>query len=748
MSLVDLRRSVLPPARLASIPGLAVWEWDVVSNRLAWSDAQKQLYGVGGDPERGEIDFLNTVHPDDRTRVEAEIVAFLASGQAFDHRFRIVRPDGTVRHILDRGVIERGPDGAAERLFGINIDITAEIEASLVARRAESQREALTGLGETLRNLTDFAHVDVLGASIVGRSLDLIRCGFALASDGGKHAVIKRDWVRDASIRSGAGSYRASDYGHFLDPLLQGETVAIADLAADPRTSRVAAVWAEWDVRAVAFVPLLRNGELVAYMFLHSGQPRVWSIADLGFVKTVADRIWAAYEKSAAQRDALAVFNAVDQMIWIARPDGYHEHYNDRWYEFTGVEPGSTDGEMWNGMLHPDDQDRARARWQHSLRTGTPYEIEYRLRHRSGEYRWVLGRARPLSDLDGQIIRWYGTCTDIHDAKLKEAELRRATALLELIGNSTPDLIYAKDREGRIIHVNEAAARLHGRSRDDILGRTDRELWVSENEADAYVANDRRVLVDGETIEVDETHVGAHGVSRTFRSVKAPIRAPDGTVVGLVGHSSDVSEQRRQEERERLLTREVDHRAKNLLAVVLALVRMTRDDDPTKIRDKLLGRLMSLSRTHSLLSASRWEGASVRAMLEEELSPFLAAAQRVELDGVAISLSPPAAQALSMVLHELATNSAKYGALSVEGGALTVRWDKEAPTGAFSLEWSESGGPAVMPPSASAGFGSLLIRSIAERQLKGSVDYDWRPQGLCVRLFIPRLEQAAEEAER
>jgi PAS domain S-box-containing protein len=101
-------------------------------------------------------------------------------------------------------------------------------------------------------------------------------------------------------------------------------------------------------------------------------------------------------------------------MIWVTRPDGYHEWYNRRWYEFTGVPEGSTDGDAWNGLFHADDQARARARWQHSLDTGESYEIEYRLRHRSGEYRWVLGRAMPIRDERGEIERWFGTCTDIH----------------------------------------------------------------------------------------------------------------------------------------------------------------------------------------------------------------------------------------------------------------------------------------------------------------------------------------------
>lgn len=110
--------------------------------------------------------------------------------------------------------------------------------------------------------------------------------------------------------------------------------------------------------------------------------------------------------------------DAMPQMVWSTLPDGYHDYYNARWYEFTGMPQGSTDGEGWNGMFHPDDQDLAWQRWRQSLATGDPYEIEYRLRHKSGLYRWTLGRALPLRDPQGMIVRWIGTCTDIHEQKL------------------------------------------------------------------------------------------------------------------------------------------------------------------------------------------------------------------------------------------------------------------------------------------------------------------------------------------
>jgi PAS domain S-box-containing protein len=121
-----------------------------------------------------------------------------------------------------------------------------------------------------------------------------------------------------------------------------------------------------------------------------------------------------------------AIANSIDQLIWATQPDGYHDYYNQRWYEYTGVPEGSTDGEAWNDMFHPDDQEHAWGVWRHSLATGEPYHIEYRLRHRSGEYRWVLGRAQPVRDEEGRIKRWFGTCTDIHDLRQAQDALRES----------------------------------------------------------------------------------------------------------------------------------------------------------------------------------------------------------------------------------------------------------------------------------------------------------------------------------
>ncbi|KGQ18728.1 PAS domain S-box protein [Lysobacter dokdonensis DS-58] len=144
----------------------------------------------------------------------------------------------------------------------------------------------------------------------------------------------------------------------------------------------------------------------------------------------VTDRESALDALRVSEQRFRTVAEMIPQMVWSTLPDGYHDYYNPQWYAYTGVPEGSTDGEAWNGMFHPDDQARAWERWRHSLATGAPYEIEYRLRHRSGEYRWVLGLALPIRDASGAIVRWMGTCTDINEQKLVQEALSRSEMLL------------------------------------------------------------------------------------------------------------------------------------------------------------------------------------------------------------------------------------------------------------------------------------------------------------------------------
>ncbi|GEP06801.1 hypothetical protein MOX02_48390 [Methylobacterium oxalidis] len=156
-------------------------------------------------------------------------------------------------------------------------------------------------------------------------------------------------------------------------------------------------------------------------------------------------RIEERLRESEAKFQTIA--DSIDQMVWSTQTDGYHDYYNQRWYDFTGVPAGSTDGEEWEDIVHPDDRERTWTLWREALAAGEPYRIEYRLRHHTGQYRWALGRALPMRDEAGRITRWFGTCTDIQDlVEAREVLARSREELERLVAERTAD----RDRMWRL----------------------------------------------------------------------------------------------------------------------------------------------------------------------------------------------------------------------------------------------------------------------------------------------------------
>jgi len=210
-----------------------------------------------------------------------------------------------------------------------------------------------------------------------------------------------------------------------------------------------------------------------------------------------------------------------------------------------------------------------------------------------------------------------------------------------------------------------------------------------------------------------------------------------GRVIRVSGVTVDITERKRAEERQNLLTREVDHRAKNALALAQSIVRLTRAESVKAYMQAVEGRIGALARVHTILSLSSWQGAEMTKLVREELAPYFVSDQ-IAFSGSSVQLQPATAQTLAMALHELVTNSAKYGALSAVAGRLAINWKVEADV--LKMLWEERNGPAVAEP-VSRGFGTRSVIASIESQLGGHAEFDWRPEGLICRLSVP-LKQA------
>ena len=297
--------------------------------------------------------------------------------------------------------------------------------------------------------------------------------------------------------------------------------------------------------------------------------------------------------------------NSIPQLAWMAKPDGWIFWYNRRWFDYTGTTIDEMQGWGWRAVHHPDHVDRVVENFTQSFSAGEPWEDLFPLRNAAGEYRWFLSRAMPIRNDDGQIVRWFGTNTD-------------------------------------------------------------------------------------------------------------------------------VTEQKRNEERQTLLMREVDHRAKNALAVALAIVRLSKASSTESFKDVVEGRISALARVHGLLADSNWYGADLEQLLRDEVSifhePGLIA---LSLRGPSVSLPPDAAQSLVLIVHELATNAQKFGALSAIGETLDIEWQRIGDH--LNLTWRETTRDTISSPAAD-GFGSTLLEMLVNEFEGGSVEREWRDKGLTVRI--------------
>ena len=322
---------------------------------------------------------------------------------------------------------------------------------------------------------------------------------------------------------------------------------------------------------------------------------------------------------------------------------------------------------------------------------------------------------------------------------------------LEGIVESAMDAIITVDESHRIIMFNPAAERMFGVTGDEVLGEP-LTRFIPERLRNSHDDFIRRFRETGET----NGNIGALGSVSGLRGNGAefPIEASISHIKIGGEHLAtfilrDITERRTSEEARKLLSREVDHRAKNALAVAQALVSMTRAETKEDYAKAVQGRLAALARAHSLLSDSKWEGADLAQTVTGELSPYVKHSQ-IQLEGPPVMLRAGAVQPISLVLHELATNACKYGALRFEHGTVEVHWLVDL-DGFLLISWRERGGSEVHMPE-TTGFGSVLLNQVVNRQLEGKLLVEWDPEGVQVGLVLPpgkfMLERGAHDGDR
>jgi PAS domain S-box-containing protein len=392
-----------------------------------------------------------------------------------------------------------------------------------------------------------------------------------------------------------------------------------------------------------------------------------------------------------------------------------------------------------------DEQKRVLESVRESIRTGKTFELEHRIRRRDGSVGWALSRAVAVRDENGEVVEWLGTTSDITARRRAIDDLARVTAeahaqkrLYESIISSTPDLVYAFDRNYRFIFANRALLEMWGRTLEDSLGKGLIELgyepWhaeMHEREIDQVAAT--RMPIRG---EVGFPHATLGW--RIYDYIFTPVFNEAGEVESIAGTTRDITEIKRAEEHLKLLVNELNHRVKNTLATVQSIAFQTFRGHAAEAgaRTAFEARLMALSEAHTVLTRANWQSANLDEIAAGALAPFrndAGEAGRITVEGARVQLRPQTTLALSMALHELASNATKYGALSGPDGHVRLRWTCEG--GRLQITWLEAGGPPVTAPKR-RGFGSRLIEGMA-RELNGTVRLDYQPSGLVCTIDFP-----------
>lgn len=428
--------------------------------------------------------------------------------------------------------------------------------------------------------------------------------------------------------------------------------------------------------------------------------------------------------------------------VYVCDRKGVVAFYNRRAAEIWGGTPDATAPQShFDGVFHADGSPMTAAQSPvaEALATGAPVkDREVLIVFDDGRRTHVLANVEPLFDDAGALVGALNCLQDVTELRQAREMLRARQGWSRRVVETSPIAIYQTDAEGRVVSFNPAAAVLWGR--EPAIGK---DRWCGSHKLYepsgapmpldrcpmAQAIAERRQIAGAEAIF--ERPDGSKGA---FLAYPTPLSGPDGELVGAINVLVDISERKRAEDLQKVLLDELNHRVKNTLATVQSLAAHSFHDagDPAGMRQAFEARLMALSGAHNRLAERRWEAADLYDVAAGVLAPY--GPDAVLCEGPAVQLSTRASVTFAMVLHELATNAAKHGALSTPKGRLLVHWSHA--DGDLSLEWRESQGPPVAP-SVNRGFGLRFVRGAVERELAGEVTFDFAQSGLRCRISAP-----------
>lgn len=445
----------------------------------------------------------------------------------------------------------------------------------------------------------------------------------------------------------------------------------------------------------------------------------------------------------AAEASFRTVTDLVPDLLWRADRRGEATWFNARWFAFTGQEGQEPLGMGWLDAIHPADRALSRSSWALAIINGTPYQHEHRIGDAQGVYRWFLVRAEPLRDENGRILHWFAAGTDVHDQRSAIAALQQSELRFRTLIEGMPQLVWRAVGRGQWTWSSPQWHRYTGSSEEESLAMGWLRLFHPDDREAARaawaIAQDTGVLeFEGRILHRSE---GRH---RHFRTRALPVRNEDGVVLEWLGTSTEVDDLLQLQQQQAVLVAELQHRTRNLMAIVQAVTMRTLKGVTSleEFKKCIDDRLQALARVQGLLSR---RDSSLRvpfdALIREELSAHVALGsdgngEQVSTRGPKdVSLRSAMVQTLALALHELATNAVKYGALSIPTGHLHVQWSVQGGVDqqVLCVEWRESG-VAEMPdqtaPANGGGYGRELIERALPYQLGARTSYKFEADGV------------------
>ena len=624
------------------------------------------------------------------------------------------------------------------------VDVTAQRETSERLRKSEEQKDFLLRLSDVLRPLSELTEIQSEACRLLAEWLGADRA--FLVRMGTADGVARSE---GAYVRPGAPAVAQQnalrDLGWPLDIFERGDCLAIPDVrhsASVPETDRPAL--ADLGIVSIMACPLTKDGRLVGVLAAATADPRNWSDTETELLRTVADRVWATVERTSVEA-ALRSSEQLLSALTKATTDVIYRMTAD-WsalleLKSDGIlaETTTADRDWAKAYVFPDDMPRLRKEIALAIREKAPFELEHRVWRADGSVGWILSRAIPMLDPQGKITEWFGVAGDITERRRGEENLRDARDSLRLATEASQLGWGAWDFENGESDWDDRAREIIGLAPDEnrIEDWTNRVRPSDRARIDAEI---RACLHDQRPFELEYGVIHPDGNERKVHATGHFQGRADGGAVRGTGLVRDVTELRKWEESQRLLIGELNHRVKNMLAVIQSVARQTQrtTSDVGAFTEAFENRVQALAAAHDILTRRRWSGAELEEIVRRALETFAASDMRAHIGGPAVRLGPDATISFAMALHELATNALKHGSLTSAEGRVDVTWQL-GDAGNVIFEWIESGGPKIAPPTR-RGFGTRLLERGIARELDGEVRVEYREQG-----FYWRVEFSVNE---